>query len=566
MAVKMVNKSFSPIVNIQFLSNNNAPLYIDSDTKTNTTLPQTKKTSRGKIRSTEDFKKYIYELYGDEYSVLGEFIKMKTKIKMRHKKCGHEWNVKPAHIVYEKTGCPICNRKSKTTTEDFKKTVKELVGDEYDVIGEFVNVTTKVRFRHNCDSCGNFEFLMTPDCLKRGQRCPKCFGTHKKTTEEFKKEVYALVGDEYDVLGEYINAQTKTLFRHNICGFEYENTPNSFLSGHRCPKCAILKSKNRVIKPKVPTEKDELKRLQAEKEFKQKVFDSVGDKYSVIGKFKNYSSKVKMRHNECGYEYEPIANSFLAGHHCPKCAGNIRKTTEDFKREVYELVGDEYDVLGKYINTNTKILMKHNVCGNSYGVKPSNFKSGNRCPYCFGKHKKTHDEFVKEVYDLVGDEYDVKNKYKNVKSKVLMRHNTCGNEYWVKASHFLEGSRCPHCIESRGEKLIGNFLTQKGIQFAKQYKIDDCKYKKQLPFDFAVFYPNRELAFLIEFQGKQHYLDVEIFADEWIDVFHRDMIKRKYCFDNAIPLLTFTFWELKKGILKQELEETFAPLMEYLKP
>ena len=34
------------------------------------------------------------------------------------------------------------------------------------------------------------------------------------------------------------------------------------------------------------------------------------------------------------------------------------KDTEYFKREVYDLVGDEYEVLGEYVNTHTKIKLK----------------------------------------------------------------------------------------------------------------------------------------------------------------------------------------------------------------
>ena len=60
----------------------------------------------------------------------------------------------------------------------------------------------------------------------------------RKTTEEFKQEVYNLVGNEYSVLGEYITNKTKIKMRHNKCGYEYEVTPNSFLSnGNRCREC-----------------------------------------------------------------------------------------------------------------------------------------------------------------------------------------------------------------------------------------------------------------------------------------------------------------------------------------
>ena len=60
----------------------------------------------------------------------------------------------------------------------------------------------------------------------------------RKTTREFKQEVYNLVGNEYSVLGEYITNKTKIKMRHNKCGYEYEVTPNSFLStGNRCREC-----------------------------------------------------------------------------------------------------------------------------------------------------------------------------------------------------------------------------------------------------------------------------------------------------------------------------------------
>lgn len=55
-----------------------------------------------------------------------------------------------------------------------------------------------------------------------------------------------------------------------------------------------------------------------------------------------------------------------------------RKTTEQFKREVFDLVGDEYKVLGEYEKSCIKIKIKHNVCGYEYDVIPNNFLAGNR--------------------------------------------------------------------------------------------------------------------------------------------------------------------------------------------
>ena len=70
-----------------------------------------------------------------------------------------------------------------------------------------------------------------------------------------------------------------------------------------------------------------------------------------------------------------------------------KKTQEEFEREVYDLVGNEYTVIGKYTRTRDKILMKHNICGNEWSVKANNFLTGNsRCYYCDNQKRiKTTD-------------------------------------------------------------------------------------------------------------------------------------------------------------------------------
>lgn len=65
-----------------------------------------------------------------------------------------------------------------------------------------------------------------------------------------------------------------------------------------------------------------------------------------------------------------------------------RKTDEQFKREAYDLVGDEYTFLDLYVNAHTKLRVKHNKCGNVYEIKPNDFLNGSRCSYCSGHHKK----------------------------------------------------------------------------------------------------------------------------------------------------------------------------------
>lgn len=44
----------------------------------------------------------------------------------------------------------------------------------------------------------------------------------RHTKEMFEQYVLATVGTEYTVLGDYVNARTPLLMKHNICGKEYE--------------------------------------------------------------------------------------------------------------------------------------------------------------------------------------------------------------------------------------------------------------------------------------------------------------------------------------------------------
>ena len=68
----------------------------------------------------------------------------------------------------------------------------------------------------------------------------------------------------------------------------------------------------------------------------------------------------------------------------------------------------------------------------------------------------------KEGYTLCGE-------YINTQIKVLLK---CKNEHdWsVKPCDFKSGARCPNCPhnESRGEKLVREFLESLGIKFSTQ--------------------------------------------------------------------------------------------------
>lgn len=117
------------------------------------------------------------------------------------------------------------------------------------------------------------------------------------------------------------------------------------------------------------------------------------------------------------------------------------------------------------------------------------------------------------------------------------------------------------CIKSVGEMLVEKYLNSIGIKFEREYCFKDCKDKRELPFDFAIFNKQYELQFLIEINGKQHYEPIAAIKnqDDAMSVLnytqYHDHIKQTFCGNNNIPLLVIPYYNLNKHqeILNKEL-------------
>lgn len=152
----------------------------------------------------------------------------------------------------------------------------------------------------------------------------------------------------------------------------------------------------------------------------------------------------------------------------------------------------------------------------------------------------------------------------------------CGGEIYLRPKLFRDGwIKSCGCMISAGEDKIKNFLEEYKIKFEQQKFFKECKNISALRFDFQIFYPNSNNFFMVEYQGKQHYIpvsfDKKLSEKEIIDIFKenqlRDDIKRQYCKDNNIELLEIPYWDFdniekiladKLGIKlsEEELNET----------
>ena len=97
------------------------------------------------------------------------------------------------------------------------------------------------------------------------------------------------------------------------------------------------------------------------------------------------------------------------------------------------------------------------------------------------------------------------------------------------------------CLVSQGELKIRELFNQYNIKFKSQVSFKDCHYKDMLRFDFGVYDDDNKLKYLIEYQGVQHYQEVEWTRDTLKDRQLRDNIKVEYCKNNNIPLLIIPY-------------------------
>lgn len=110
-------------------------------------------------KTTDLFKSEIFDLVNDEYTLLSEYVNAKTHVIMRHNKCLNEYPVSPNHFLNGRR-CPKCSLGLKPKENSkFVQEFKELVGEEYSMLSNYVNSYTHIKVRHN--KC-NHEYSVLP--------------------------------------------------------------------------------------------------------------------------------------------------------------------------------------------------------------------------------------------------------------------------------------------------------------------------------------------------------------------------------------------------------------------
>lgn len=269
---------------------------------------------------------------------------------------------------------------------------------------------------------------------------------------------------------------------------------------------------------------------------------------NIIGKYINNKHGIECLCKKCGYTWSPRPTSILSGAGCPKCKGNLKKTTNEFAEEMRS-VSDCIDVIGEYTGSHNKIKCYCKICNSDFWSSPTHLLNGKGCPSCKGyKISKSLKLTKEEAQDKLSEAFnnlDIISEYKNAKSDIIVRCRICGKEYHTNLSSAIVGGGCKNCNHtiSKGEKFISAYLSKNNIEYElhKTYRGLNGVGNRPLSYDF--YLPKNNL--LIEFQGEQHYKPIPIFREGYFKTqLEHDRRKREYAKNNGIELLEIEYTQI----------------------
>ena len=202
-------------------------------------------------------------------------------------------------------------------------------------------------------------------------------------------------------------------------------------------------------------------------------------------------------------------------------------------------------------------------CGNKIPVRASALISKNtRSCGCLQKEHNWHGSNFKDLTNQRFGKLVVK-KYleTNKRGTRWLCQCDCGNFKEVQSAELYNGDTtscgCRYKT-SYGEETIEKILNQNNIHYKKEYSFKDLKGKNEmfpLRFDFAIFDKEDNLSYLIEYDGEQHFkeIDSQIWGSNTTlkERQSYDQKKNEYCLKNNIKLYRIPYW--KKQQISLEL-------------
>lgn len=288
----------------------------------------------------------------------------------------------------------------------------------------------------------------------------------KLTTEEFIEKAICVHGYRFDYsLSYYIRSVDKIKIICKEHG-EFEQTPNSHLSGSICGKCY---GNNR------PTLSEFIEKAKI-------VHGEIYD-YSLVNYINNVT-KIKIICKIHG-EFDQVPSTHLRGCDCPKCGGKEKLNTDLFIVRAIAIHGSKYDYsLVKYETTKIKIKIICKKHG-EFEQAPDCHLQGKGCPSCFFKNESLIFHLLKENGILFEHNKDIRKIIPSIKK-------------YYKVDFYLPDKNI--IIEYNG----GQHYAPVNFSNSPHYKMEESFQKQQKRDEYIRCVCKNNNILLIEIDGREY--------------------------------------------------------------
>jgi very-short-patch-repair endonuclease/Zn finger protein HypA/HybF involved in hydrogenase expression len=256
-------------------------------------------------------------------------------------------------------------------------------------------------------------------------------------------------------------------------------------------------------------------------------------------------------------DFQQTPYSHLRNHNCPKCASKkhnyIKYSQIKFIEKAKSVHSNKYDHSKvNYKNNKTKVII---ICPEhgEFKQRPDSHLCDKRgCPICAknfnnNKLRTTIDQFIIKAKLVHNNKYNYdKARYNGSFSKITIICPKHG-EFIQYANHHISGCGCPVCDESKGEKLIRQYLKENNVIFVQEKSFGDLRGINGGLLRFDFFLPDFNIC--IEFDGRQHfdkkycnkYYGIE--KSNYYNILKiHDHKKSKYCRKQGIKLIRIPYY------------------------
>lgn len=300
-----------------------------------------------------------------------------------------------------------------------------------------------------------------------------------------------------------------------------------------------------------------MSKLKTVDEFKDQLMEIKPD-IEVVGEYYGNHKHISCRCKKCNHEWNAIPCNLLnkASVGCPKCASIARgiKKTETYHKKFRDRllkINENIEIVGLLKKAKDHIDVRCKICGHEWAPTQDSLLQGKGCPECSVKkaaksRMMSTEEFVNRC-NKTSPYVEVLGEYNGVKNYINVVCKKCGFYYSTIADNLLQGSGCPICNMSKGERKVASLLDKYHIDFDQQHTFLECRNRRVLPFDF--YLPDYNIC--IEYDGEQHFKPIDHFGGQeyFVKRQENDSIKTNFCQENDIGLVRIPYY------MSNELED-----------